>query len=426
MNQHILPKPADIEAALGLGRKARARRWLRRIVTLAILAVIIAAAYYAYDTRQQAASAYNYETVSPETRDIIVTVSATGTVQPLTSVDVATEMTGVVREVLVRENDVVKTGDVLARLDTERLNAQRGRVLAQLESARAQVDSARASLEDVKADLVRQLALHKRDFASADKLESAQVAVTKAEATLAVEEADVRLYEADLKVIDTDLARGTVVSPINGVVLFRKAEPGQTVVSTSSVSTLFTIAEDLTGIQVKVNVDEADIGQVKEGQEATFSVDAYRGESFPAKIDRLSFASDKTDGVVTYAAVLSASNQELRLRPGMTATARIVVDRFDQTLTIANSAFRFQPPREDSKSRSLSISSLFLPRMPPPDRGRRTIGPDGLRSIYVLVDGKPVERRVKTGATDGRFTVITGTNLTPEDQVVISARAASN
>ena len=422
MNQHLLPKPAEIEAAIGLGRKARARRGLMRLAWLAALLLFAGAAYYVYDLRQQASAAMSYETVSPETREITVTVSATGAVQPLTRVDVSTEMTGVVREVLVEENDKVKKGDVLARLDTKRLEAQRERILAQIEAAKAQIASARASLVQNREALDRQVALRQQGLSTEEKLETAQAALDRAQSALSVEEADLRLAQADLAVIDNDLARGTVASPVDGVILFRKVEPGQTVVSTSAASTLFTIAQDLTRIQIKVNVDEADIGQVREGQEATFSVDAYRGESFPARIDRLSFASEKTDGVVTYVAVLSAKNDDLRLRPGMTATARIVVANYDNSLALANTAFRFQPPREE-QSRSFSVTGLFLPRMPPPERGRRTIAADGTRSVYVLQDGKPVEVRVKTGATDGRYTMIEGDAVKPGDQVVVSARS---
>jgi HlyD family secretion protein len=186
---------------------------------------------------------------------------------------------------------------------------------------------------------------------------------------------------------------------------------------------LFQIAQDLTRIQLEAAVDEADIGQVKVGQSATFTVEAYRNRDFPARIERLSFAPVTVDGVVTYTAVLSAANQDFSLRPGMTATARIMVAEYQNALTVPNEALRYQPPVQQ-EAESFSITRMFMPRFPRSQRGKAGTSADGLRSIYVLQDGKPVERRVKTGASDGKQTVIIEGDLKADDALIISQRQA--
>ncbi len=158
-------------------------------------------------------------------------------------------------------------------------------------------------------------------------------------------------------------------------------------------------------IQVEAAVDEADIGTVKVGQSATFNVDAYRNRNFPARIERLSFAPETVDGVVTYKAILSAANDDLALRPGMTATARVVVEEFKQVLTVSNEALRYQPPPQQN-AEGFSITRMFMPRFPRGQRGKRETSADGTRAIYVLKNGAPVEARVKVGASDGKNTII--------------------
>ena len=186
---------------------------------------------------------------------------------------------------------------------------------------------------------------------------------------------------------------------------------------------LFQIAQDLTRIQLEAAVDEADIGQVKVGQSARFSVEAYRNRDFPARIERLSFAPVTVDGVVTYTAVLSAGNSDFSLRPGMTATARITVEEYQNALTVPNEALRYQPPLQQ-EAESFSITRMFMPRFPRAQRGKRETSADGMRSVYVLENGKPVERRVKTGATDGKQTIITEGNLKVDEALVIAQKQA--
>ncbi len=323
--------------------------------------------------------------------------------------------------ILVDENSLVKTGDVLAVLDPTRLSAQRARVAAQLLAAEARLAEANATAQERRLTENRQKSLRAKGLSTGQDMDTAEAASLKADASLAAANADISAAKADLAIIDTDISKTRVLSPIDGVVLKRSVEPGQTVAASLQAPVLFQVAQDLKRIQLEAAVDEADIGTVKVGQSATFTVDAYRNRNFPARIERLSFAPETVDGVVTYKAILSADNDDLALRPGMTATARIVVEEYSQALTIANEALRFTPPRQQ-EAESFSITRMFMPRFPRANRGKREVAKDGMRSIYVLSDGKPIEAKVKTGATDGKVTVVTEGELKVDAPVVISQK----
>lgn len=423
MNQHVLPKPEEIERALGMTRRSRMRRWLLRLFWLSVLGGAAAAGYVYYQPGAQAGAALVYETVAPTRRDIQIAVTASGRIEPVTQVDVATELGGIMREVLVKENDEVKVGDVLARLDTTKLLAQKAKAEAQRLAAEARVRTAQASLNEFKDEAERQGSLRRKGLSSEKLVEQTKADLIRAAANLDAAKADLQAGEADLNVINADIARATLLSPISGIVLSSKANTGQTVSATASQQVLFTLAQDLVRMEVAASIDEADIGQVKKGQNASFTVEAFRGESFPARIELLSFASEKVDGVVTYKAVLSADNPDLKLRPGMTAAVRIVVEDHKQVLAIANEALRYTPPRVEQQQ-GFSITSMFLPRFPRPERGKRNVAADGSRPIHVLRNGEAVELKIKTGASDGKFTILTDSQIKETDQVIVSARPA--
>jgi HlyD family secretion protein len=423
MNQLNHPSTQEIETALGLSSNKRRSRMLRRLVWALIAVAVLAAAYWFYTNRQSANTAITYETQPAQIADVVVTVAATGTIEPLTQVDVGSEASGVVREVNVDENDLVKKGDIIAVLDTTRLLATRTRTVAQLKSAEARVVDAQATLAERVLLENRQKALRQKGLSTGQDMDTAEAGALRADAAMAGARADVDAAKAELAIIDADIAKTNIVSPIEGVVLKRSVEPGQTVVSASQSVVLFQIAQDLSRIQLEAAVDEADIGDVKVGQSATFTVDAYRGRSFPARIERLSFAPETVDGVVTYKALLSAANEDLSLRPGMTATARIVVEEHKQVLSVVNEALRYQPPVTKANE-GFSITRMFMPRFPPSQRGKRNVAEDGTRAVYVLRDNNPVELRVKVGATDGKLTVVTSGELKPNDAVVIAQKLA--
>ena len=261
-------------------------------------------------------------TTSPAARgELIVRVTATGTIQPTTQVDISSEMSGIVRKVVVDFNSVVKTGDVLAELDRAKLEASVEASRARLSVSLANVQDALASLNEKKLAWDRKQQLAKNDHASKQDLDTARAAYERAAAILTSAYANVDLAKAELKLQETNLERTRIVSPINGVILMRKVDPGQTVASSLQAPVLFTIAEDLTKVEVQVNVDEADVGMVQDRQVATFTVDAYPNRKFGAKVRALRYGSEVVQGVVTYKAILATDNATLLLRPGMTATA---------------------------------------------------------------------------------------------------------
>jgi HlyD family secretion protein len=422
MNQYMPPTAEEIQNALGLNAGAVRRSWTKRLAWAVLLAALAGLLLWYFLARSASTNAVSYETASAATSDLVVTVSATGKIEPITKVDVGSELSGIISEVLVSENDNVKAGDVLARLDVTRLTAQLQGAVAKVAMAEAGVKQAEASAEESRLALERQLSLGSRGVVAKEQVEIATATAARAEATVESAKGQLAAARADLAVTSTDLNNAEITTPIDGIVMKRAAEPGQTVAASLQAPVLFEIARDLRRIQLEAQVDEADIGAVKEGQQAQFTVDAYRDRKFPAVIERLSFAPEEVDGVVTYKAVLSAANDDLSLRPGMTATARITVEDYKQKLVVPNEALRFAPPREEASS-GFSITQLILPRFPRNNRAKKEVSADGLRSLYVLRDGAPAEVRVETGASDGKQTIILPGDLKAGDQVIIAQRA---
>jgi HlyD family secretion protein len=421
MNQLNLPTQSEIESAIGLGPGSKARRWRKRVVWAGLAAALAIGAWYFYSARQQRSQAVTYDTVSVEKRDVTVTVSATGTIQPITQVDVGSELSGVAREVLVAENAQVKAGEVLARLDTTRLLAQREKARAQLAAAQARILTAEASLKQSTLAMLRTQRLRANALSTEQEAEQADAEMKRGEAALEVAKAEVLAAQADLALVEADIAKSDIISPINGIILKRSLETGQTVAASLQAPVLFTIAQDISRIQLEANVDEADIGVVRIGQSAAFTVDAYRDRLFPAKIESMFYAPETVDGVVTYKTILSADNADLSLRPGMTATARVTVAEHKDVIAIPNEALRYTPPRAQAQQ-GFSITQIFMPRFPRAERSRRTDAADGKRAVYILKNGTHEEVRVKTGATDGKFTIIEDGGLSEGDALITASR----
>jgi HlyD family secretion protein len=423
MNQQNHPTVQEIENALGLSAGQRRGRLQTRVVAGLVVAALALGGYWLYARQHTSAATVSYETMPAVKADVIVTVAAAGTIQPITQVEIGSEASGVVRQVLADENGIVKTGDVLAILDTTRLEAQRARILAQLQAAQAKLVDATATMTEKQLSENRQKSLRAQGLSTGQEMDTAAASSLRADAGLNAARADVTAAKADLAIVDVDISKTRVLSPIDGVILKRSVEPGQTVAASLQAPVLFKIAQDLKRIQLEAAVDEADIGQVKVGQSAAFVVDAYRGRNFPARIERLSFAPETVDGVVTYKAILSAANDDLSLRPGMTATARITVEDYTQVLTIPNEALRYAPPVQ-KEAESFSITRMFMPRFPRGQRGLAKVSADGTRSIYILKEGAPVEVKIKAGATDGKVTVVAAGDLKVDDAVITAQKQA--
>ncbi len=350
--------------------------------------------------RAQATPGRNIVTAPIVLGDLTVTVTATGTVFPTNQVDVSSELSGIVRKVLVDHNDAVKLGQILAELDTVTLTALVERSRAALAAAKARVIQAEATAFERGKNYERQKSLNTSRISSENALDVAKADYDRAVASVESAKADVRVAEAELKQNETSLSKTKLYSPVDGVVLKRSVEPGQTVASSFQTPTLFVLGEDLHRVEVRVDVDEADVGKAREGQKATFTVEAYPGRKFPAQIEQVRYASETVNNVVTYKAILKADNPELLLRPGMTATADIVVEEAKDAVLIPNAALRFTPPAPKKDKGGFVL--FRIPRVQPATANVDTS--TNKRRVYVLRDGQPAPVEITVGSSDKRVT----------------------
>ncbi|HXW10222.1 MAG TPA: efflux RND transporter periplasmic adaptor subunit [Steroidobacteraceae bacterium] len=412
------------------GFLARRRRWVYGAAGL----LVAIAAVVAISRGDGEGPAY---ATAPVTRgDLEVRISATGNLAPTNEVDVGSELSGLVEAVLVDVNDRVTKGQPIARLDTLRLRDTIARSQAALQQAQAGVAQADATQRQAAAELARFEEVHRLSggkVPSATELDSARAEFDRAVATQRSARAQVASAQAQLSSDRTNLSKATIVSPVTGVVLSRQVDPGQTVAASFNTPTLFTIAEDLSSMKLEVKVDEADVGQVADGQAATFTVDAFPDREFPAVIERVDVgansgstaaAQSSTSGgsaVVAYTAVLSVQNAELLLRPGMTATAEIVTHTEEGVLLVPNAALRFRPKTDAGPQRS--ALTMMPPRRERPQKTTRA-SRGSQQTIYVLgPDGEPQPLAVTVGASDGTVTSVSGPGLQPGLEVITSELA---
>ncbi len=427
------------DVAHTLGDYGRAPSPWKRYVKWAVLAALVLLAGYWFMNRDGRA-ATSYVTQDVRRGDITVTVTATGNLEPRNQVDIGSELSGTMRLVNVDVNDEVKAGQVLAVLDTARLQAQVLQQESSLASAEARVLQSEATLKEARANQQRLLKVRElsgNKLPSQQDLDVAEAAVARGEGDLAAAKAAVAQARASLETVRTDLSRTEIRSPINGIVLVRSVEPGSTVAASLQAPVLFTLAEDLKKMELHVSVDEADVGSVQVGQKATFTVDAFPSRTFTAHITRVHFASSNTQkstsssssqasatstGVVTYETVLEVDNDDLLLRPGMTATAQIVTTNIEDTLLIPNAALRFQPegvavPGMPAASGGGSPLSAIVPtpRIRMGSGGGRNQGGAARRigRAWILENGKPALVFFRPGASDGRFTEVLELGETP-------------
>ena len=404
---------ADLARLLAAAAPGRRRPWLWAGGLALVLAAGLALVWL-FQPDRGAGPGY---VTAPLTRgDLMVTVAATGTLQPTTQVDVSSELAGTLQSVKVDYNDRVTVGQVLAQLDTSKLAATVANAEAQEASARARLMQAEATAVEVAETLATQRELAARGVATRREMISVEANDARARAALDMARADLTLAKANLALARADLDKAVIRSPIEGIVLNRKAEAGQIVGPGLNDPVLFVLAEDLARMELLANVDEADIGQVAVGQAAVFTVDAFDGLSFDATITQVRYASEVTDDVVTYKAVLAVENPDLRLRPGMTATATITVAEETGALLVPNAALRWAPLRvTNGQAGAAGLAGLILPsaasRM-----GSAAVGTG--RSIWVLREGAPVEVPVQIGASDGRMSVVTGEGLAEGEAVI--------
>jgi HlyD family secretion protein len=433
-----------------LGQKAakRGRRLKWVWITVGVLLVLLLLAR-CFAPRKPA----NYATAPITRGDLTVTISATGNLAPTNQVNVGSQVSGLIHDVYVRNNDKVTKGQPLAQLDLPLLKAAVAQSQAALQVGQASVAQAKATVEQDKATLDRDQQVFDESggkVPSRVEMDQARADYARAVANVASAEAQVAQQKANVQTAETNLGYGTIYAPVTGVVLSRQVEPGQTVAAQFNVATLFTIAEDLERMKIEVKVDEADVGELKEGAPAIFTVDAYPGRSFPATVTRVDVGANATpqvnsagatvsssSTVVAYTTVLSVANKDLMLKPGMTATALITAAHKSNVLLVPNAALRFNP------SSTNTPGGAGGPQGGPPGgpgRGPGFIGPRqnnvgsntadftrGARRQVWIADakGKPQALTVNVGDTDGSMTEISGPGVEPGVKVITGQLTAA-
>jgi HlyD family secretion protein len=413
MTEKTPRKIPDIRQVLGASTHSLLNRDHRKLVVAAVLLILVITVSAVWYIKRSGGSEL-FKTAEITRGDLTIVVTATGTLEPVNQVDVGVELSGLVRTVEVDVNDIVKKGQVLARLDTERLTARVVETRAAYDAAKAKLEEAKTTLVEYEKKYERLKGLAEKQLYSQQDFDTARATYERAIAAVSSAKAQVRAARATLTANQTDLSKAVIVSPINGIVLNRNVEPGQTVAASFQTPVLFTLAEDLTQMELHVDVDEADVGKVKAEQPARFTVDAYPDRDFEARIIKVNYAPKVQEDVVTYEALLGVQNDDLVLRPGMTATAEIVTRVIKDALLVPNGALRFTPPKPETKQKTSGVRSLL------PGPRRRTVEQKPVngdkkavrkQTIWTLRGEQPVAVSITTGATDGRMTEITSGNI---------------
>ncbi|WP_408589779.1 efflux RND transporter periplasmic adaptor subunit [Novosphingobium sp.] len=439
-------EPKDLDAFLGETKTPAWHRWLRLGgIALAVVLALLGLWYWL-----SPAKTGGYATAPVEQGKLMTTVSATGRLAPTNQVTVGSQLSGLVTTVLVDVNDRVVAGQALAEIDPSQLDDQIRQAEATLGANAAQVQQARATLAQSQAQLARLEDVYRLSggkVPSGTELQSGRADVQRAVAALAVAQANVKAQQAVLSQAKVQRARAIIRSPVSGVVLARQIDPGQTVAASFNTPTLFVIAEDLAKMKLEVSIDEADVGAVKVGQKASFGVDAFVGERFPARITRVDIGSNLTVSsasssssssstttsttsgqVVSYAADLSVDNTDLRLRPGMTATADIVTSDRDNVLMVPNAALRFTPSVGSGKASGVAGALKFGPPRLSGGSAQRTatVRHGAQQTVYVQnADGALQAVQITTGDSNGTKTEVIGGGLKPGMQVVTGELAST-
>jgi HlyD family secretion protein len=375
-----------------------------RALVVAVVAVLVVGAggWYGYQRWISPAPAVTYKEAEVRRGTIVATVSATGTVQPLMKVLVGSQVSGTVTRWYADFNQRVEQGFILAELDQDRFKAQLEQRTAAVAVARARVEEAAARLTTARLERERIEAAFARQAASDFELQSTKAAEAAAVAALHAAEAELQAAEADRRAAEIELGKTIIRSPIDGVVISRDVDAGQTVAASLQAPTLFTIANDLTKMQVNAAVSETDIGKVYEGMEAEFRVDAYPQRRFRGTVAQVRYAETVVDNVVTYTTLINVDNPDLALRPGMTATILFEVARAEDVLLVPNAALRFNPQADTEVTWNR------------PGRGQ-PVRP----RVYRLENGALVEVPVELGLNDGSFTEVRAGPLREGDKVVV-------
>jgi HlyD family secretion protein len=441
---------------------------MKKIIIAAIIVVLICGGLLIfYKTKN---NGVQYKTVPIQNGPVRATVTATGTVNAVKTVLVGTQVSGTLKELHVDFNSKVKKGQVIAEIDPASLQAQVDQARANTLAAKANVEKAKATLEDSKKTRDRNRQLFSKDLIARSDLDTSEATHDSNSAQVNSVTAQVAQTEAALRFAETNLRYTKIASPVDGIVVSRNVDIGQTVAASFQTPTLFTIAQDLTKMQIDTNIDEADIGKIKTGQDAEFSVDAYPDRTFRGIVEQIRIAPITVQNVVTYDVVIKVDNSDLTLKPGMTANVSVVVANKEKTLKIPNAALRFKPPEtagvKVSVIGSTNKTGAGKPSGRPTDKsdngsGRATgpsdktggrpagrtadgngrpsgrpagvdgrpampklaegVSPTGQRAypIWILENSKPKQVMVTTGISDGSFTEITSGDAREGQEVIV-------
>ncbi len=375
------------------------RGWKKGLFLVVLLIVIFGGVAFFRNGEKEPV----FRTAKVERGKIVATVSATGKVNALVTVQVGSQVSGTVQKLFADFNSRVKKGEVIAQIDPALFNAQVEQARARLANDEANLEKARVVLADAKRNLQRMETLLARNLVSQSDKDTAQTAHDSAVAGVKVAETQVTQDRAGLTLVETNLRYTTIVSPVSGTVISRNVDVGQTVAASLQAPTLFTIAQDLTEMRVDTSVDEADIGKVKIGQEAEFTVDAYPDTPFRGTVQDIYNQPIIVQNVTTYDAIIHVKNPEFKLKPGMTANVTIRVDVKEEVLKLPNAALRYRPERADRAPGQAPS--------PKKEKGRTA-------DIWVLKEGKEVAVQVTLGLSDGNFTEVVAGDLKPGDEVI--------
>jgi HlyD family secretion protein len=409
----------------------------RLLLSLAAIALLTVGGL-AYYRSTASAEAPQYVTAAVSRGDVVQAVDATGTLEAVTTVQVGTQVSGTISALLADFNSQVRKGQVIARLDTSLLQAQVDQAEATIVRLNADVDRARVSLDDANLKLRRAQELFKQQLIAKMDVETAQATAAQAEASVKSAEAQVTQARASLNQNRVNLSHTVITAPVDGIVISRNVDVGQTVAASMSAPVLFVLAKDLSEMQVNASIDEADIGQIKPGQPVTFRVDAYPRDVFTGTVSQVRLQPVVAQNVVSYVTVIDVPNKELKLKPGMTANVTVEIARADDVLRVQNAALRFQPPADavqprPSVAEGEPASNRSQPDAAPAARQRRSGeggGAPGARAsgerggrVWVLNGTQLEPVRVRTGISDGMTTAIVGGDLDEHAQIVTGIAA---
>lgn len=426
-SENTKAKPSDIEGLLGTsGQKpfyVTKSFWV--ILFLFILAAV--GAYYYFV--QSSNGRVGFITQPMQKGDLTVEVSANGTINPVRTVSLGSELSGIVRKVNVDVNDPVKQGQILIELDDTKLKASVERARATLALSKASLSEAQATLKEAKAKLSRLQEVRRLSGGrspSKTEIDAQEALVAKSEAAEESARAKIVDSEQALKSAESDLSKTHIISPIDGVVLARSVEPGYAVAASLQAVELLKLATDLKDLELQVNIDEADVGAVKPGQKASFTVSAYPDRKFPADLKKVAFGSTKTDNVITYVTYLDVKNPDNALRPGMTATATIRTVALKDALLVPNTALRFRPSVQ-TEAKSQPSGSLFGPpmRRNVKKSAGSVVSPNAAQKkveVYVVKSGEAVPVPIVIGYTDGKMTQVVSSDLKAGDEVIVDQK----